>query len=86
MLVTVDSSLVSGDLTLTDADGNTLVSFSPSKSYNSVVISVPDLEVGSTYTLTTGDVTTDVEMESLIQGSEDMGGGFGGGRGFGGGK
>lgn len=72
MLVTVADSTLTGDLTLTDSDGNVIVSYSPEKAYNSVVISCPDLKEGETYTLTTGDITTTVNMSSLIYGEDDQ--------------
>lgn len=77
MLVTVADTLLTGELTLTDSDGNVLLRYTPEKSYNSVVISCADLTEGETYTLTTADVTTTVELTSLIYGENDMGGGGG---------
>jgi hypothetical protein len=65
------------------------------KSYNSVVISCPEIVDGGTYTVVMGDTSTEVTMDGLIYGSGfGMGGGFGGGNfggdgkmdGFGGGK
>jgi hypothetical protein len=87
MLVTTGTTMETADVVLKDSDGNTLVTFTPSKSYNSVLISIPELAEGETYTLETGETTNDVTMESLIQGSGDMmgGGGFNGG-GFGAGN
>lgn len=64
MLVTVAESTLTGDLTLTDSDGNVIVSHSPEKAYNSVVISSPDIKKGATYTLATGDTTNTVTMVS----------------------
>lgn len=77
MLVTVGNSLITGAVTLTDADGRTIVSCTPNKGYNSVVISSPLLAVGQTYTLTAGDTSTTVTMESLIC-SNASGGNMGG--------
>ena len=37
------------------------------------MISCPSLTKGETYTLTTGNSTTEVEMTSLIYGSDNMG-------------
>ena len=74
MLVSVSNSYVTGPLTLTDSDGNVLVSYEPDKEYNSVLISCARLAEGETYTLTTGDTTTTVEMTSLIYGADNMGG------------
>lgn len=64
MLVTVSESTLTGTLTLTDSDGNVIVSYSPEKAYNSVVISSPDIKKGATYTLATGDTTNTVTMVS----------------------
>lgn len=66
-------------ITLSDADGNTLLTFSPKKQYNSVVISCPGIKEGETYELTMGSETTSVTMESLIYGTGGMGGGMRGG-------
>ena len=54
----------SGEITLTDADGNELISFTPSREYNSVVISCADLEEGATYTLNTGETATEVSCQA----------------------
>ncbi len=87
MLVTLNSCSAGSTITLTDSDGNTLVSFTPEKSYSSVVISCPELTVGETYTLTTGSSSTEVTLSSLITGtSSGMGGGNMGGGNMGGGN
>jgi hypothetical protein len=54
------------EVTLTDADGNVLASFTPDKKYQSVVISTPDLSNGKTYTLTCGSQTADVTLSSIV--------------------
>ena len=70
----------SGEVILKDDAGNVLVSYTPSKSYNSVVVSCPGIETGKTYTLTAGGTDTTVEMTSLIYGSGmGIGGPMGGG-------
>ncbi|MGN0414767.1 MAG: carbohydrate-binding domain-containing protein [Agathobacter sp.] len=73
MLVTVSDSQLTGELVLTDSKEQTLVSCSPAKEYNSVLISCPELKNGETYTLTTGDTTTTVEMTSLVYGTGEQG-------------
>ena len=60
IITTVSNSLITGDITLTDSDGNTIVSYSPSKEYSSVVISCADLKEGKIYTLVAGDTSTSV--------------------------
>lgn len=63
-------------ITLKDETGNTLVSYSPVKSYNCVVISCPSIETGNTYTVEACGETSSVTMSSLIYGnSGQMGSG-----------
>lgn len=75
---------VSGEVVLKDSDGNVLVSFTPTREYNSVVVSTPDVKKGSTYTLTTGDNSTTIEMSDIIYGESTQGGDPGGQGGQGG--
>lgn len=70
------SSVTGGIITLTDADGNVLVEYTPEKNYNCVVVSCPELTEGGAYTLSLGGETQTVTLTSLIYGSS----GFGGGR------
>ncbi|MGN0660929.1 MAG: carbohydrate-binding domain-containing protein [Oscillospiraceae bacterium] len=65
-------------ITLKDSSGNTLVSYSPSKSYSCVVISCPSVTTGSTYTVEACGQTTSVTMSSLIYGNSTGMGGMGG--------
>ncbi len=62
MITTVSDSMITGDITLTDSEGNTIVSYSPSKEYSSVAISCVDLKEGETYTLVAGDTSTSVSL------------------------
>lgn len=62
MITTVSDSMITGDITLTDSEGNTIVSYSPSKEYSSVVISCADPKEGETYTLVAGDTSTSVSL------------------------
>jgi hypothetical protein len=66
---------------LLDADGNEVLSYTPAKEYNSVLISSPEIKAGSDYTITAGNLSETITMESLIYGGGQgfgMGGGFGG--------
>lgn len=65
----------SEDITLKDASGNVLVTYSPGKNYSSVVISCPSITTGNTYTVEAAGQTDSVTMDSLIYGSSRMGGG-----------
>ncbi|HOO27036.1 MAG TPA: carbohydrate-binding domain-containing protein [Lachnospiraceae bacterium] len=82
LLVTSESSQT-GTIALLDEDGNELVSYSPTKEYNSVVISIPEIEEDGTYTVLMGDDTQEITMDGLLYGSS-MGNGMGGGPGGGG--
>mgnify|MGYP004463060713 CR=1 FL=1 len=53
-------------VTLTDADGKVLLSHETSKSYNSIIVSCPELEVGNTYTLTAGDTSQSITPTSTV--------------------
>lgn len=80
MMINVESQSGGSTITLKNSSGKTLATFTPEKNYNNVVISTPDVEKGSTYTVSTGSVNTNVTMDSLIYGSGGGMGGMGGGR------
>lgn len=79
MLINQDSTQ-SGEVSLTDSEGNVLVSFTPVREYNSIVISSAGLEEGGTYTLTTGSESSEITMSSLVysEGQSQNGPGQGG--------
>lgn len=72
-------SETSGTITLTDSSGTTLATFDANKSYFSIVISTPDMSVGSTYTLTTGDTSQEIQLSDTVTqvGSGNTMGGMG---------
>ncbi len=78
-------------VTLKDANGALLASFTPEKPYSSVVISAPGMESGGTYAVACGSESRSITLEGFAY-SEDGFGGFGGGKfggmgsGFGGGR
>lgn len=78
---------ITGEVVLKDKTGNVIVNYSPSKSYNSVLISCADIKTGETYTVSAGDQTTIVEMTNIIYGEGhsmgDMKGGIHGPGGMG---
>lgn len=82
MLVNLDTAKQAGStITLTDASGCQLVSFSPETKYNCVIVSTPDIQIGNTYTLKAGEESTEIEMTDTIYGSGGMGGQIPGGHG-----
>jgi len=60
-------------ITLTDSAGNVLVSYTPAKQFQSVVVSAPGVKSGSTYTLAVGSQNTTIEMTGIIYGSGSSG-------------
>ena len=69
-------------VTLKDSSGNTVVTFTPQKSYQSAVISCEALKQGETYTLTCGSETNEITLDSIATSNGGgMGGGMGGGPG-----
>lgn len=60
-----------------DSKGKELIAWTTQKGYNSVVISCPEIQTGETYTIKTGETSTEITMDGLIYGES---GGFGGGR------
>lgn len=57
------SQMEAGEVTLSDSDGNVIVSYTALKSYDCVIISTADLVEGETYTLTTSGETMDIVAE-----------------------
>lgn len=75
-LVTLDSQQADGStVTLTDADGSVLLTYTARKAFQSVLVSCADMAVGSTYTLTAGEETQTIELTETVYGSSSgMGG------------
>ena len=86
MLVSFDSVVQGGtEVTLKDSSGNVLLSYTPEKDYQTVVLSSADIKTGETYTVTAGSASTTVEMTDTIYGAGGMmGGGMQGQGGHGG--
>ena len=79
------ASTVSGgtELTVTDSSGNVLLTFTPEKSFQSVVFTSPELKDGETYTVTAGSLSETVTLNGISTSNStgmSMGGGFGGGQ------
>lgn len=78
MLVSTGSQAAGSTITLTDSNGNELLSFQAAKAFDCVVISCREIVQGATYTVSAGNSSTEVTMDSLIYGSGGMGGGMNG--------
>ena len=82
VMYTFDSTIEAGSqVTLTDAAGTVLVETTLAKSFNNVVISLPELTVGETYMLTCGNQTAELTLTDTIT-TLGTSGGFGGGPGW----
>lgn len=81
LLYNLDSAVSAGtETTLTDAEGNVIISVTPKKQYQSVLISSPELQKDAAYTLTSGDQTADITLSGVVT-SNGQQSGFGGGQG-----
>lgn len=60
------SNSQNGAFSLKDSSGNTVVSFTPTNSYEVVTISSSDITVGETYTLVAGTESHTIKMSSTI--------------------
>ena len=81
MMVTLDSVASAGTtVTLTDSTGNTVLTFTPEKQFQNVILSSPELTEGS-YTLSVGSDSQEVTVSSVTTavGSSGFGGGMMGG-------
>lgn len=69
-------------LTITDSDGKEILSFTPTKTWQSVVFTSADLKEGETYTITAGSQSETVTIDGIVT-SNSTGMSFGGGHGRG---
>jgi hypothetical protein len=67
------SSYMQGEIKLLDSSGSVLLSYTPTKKYNCVVISCPKLLEGQSYTLVTGNTSNTITLDTLLYSN----GGFG---------
>lgn len=75
LLVYYTSAQAAGTLVnLSDAQGNSLLTFAPAKTYESIVISLPELQQGQTYTLSTGGSCSGENVNGLYTGGTYTGG------------
>ncbi|MDF2588099.1 MAG: hypothetical protein K0S41_1940 [Anaerocolumna sp.] len=69
------------EITLKDENGNVVISYTPNKQYQTIVISTNELAKDKTYTLTSGDQTADITLTSMV--TSNVQAGMGGQGGFG---
>ena len=63
LMVKLGEQMEGGNVVLTDSEGNVIVSYTALKTYDCVIISTAEVEIGATYTLTTSGTTTEVTAE-----------------------
>ncbi len=74
----LDETASGGDtVTITDASGNVLASYTPVRSYQNIILSCPELQVGETYTVTAGSQSVAVEQSDTVVGESSGMGGMG---------
>lgn len=78
IMVSVDSGSAGSSIILSDSNGNEIMSWQAEKDYTSVIVSCPEITQGATYTLTAGDNSVQVTMDSLVYGAGGTRGGMGG--------
>jgi hypothetical protein len=75
ILMTFTAAQQAGTLVhLEDSDGNAIMTFAPSKSYQAIFISSPDLKQNSSYTIYSGGTSTGTETNGLYEGGTYEGG------------
>lgn len=75
-LLTVGSQSEGSEITVTDSTGNVILSATSDCSYQTVLVSSPDMEKDGTYTVTAGSYSETITLSGYLYGA---GGGFGGG-------
>ncbi len=74
LLYNFDSVCAAGtEITLTDASGNVVATYTPDKEFQSVVISTSSLTKNATYNLTAGDQTAEITLSSIVTSNAQAG-------------
>lgn len=68
ILVTTETKSAGTEVTVTDEDGNEILSFTPDASYSCIIVSSPDLKDGETYTITAGTGSQEITLDGNIYG------------------
>ncbi|MCA0756714.1 carbohydrate-binding domain-containing protein [Paenibacillus sp. N4] len=75
VLMTFPQALEAGTMVrLEDNDGNAIATVAPAKTFQSIMISSPDLKQGGTYTIYSGGSSTGTATNGLYEGGEYTGG------------
>ncbi|MCI5751681.1 MAG: carbohydrate-binding domain-containing protein [Oscillospiraceae bacterium] len=76
---TVGTSVAAGEeLTVSDSEGNVILSHTFSKEWQNIIFSSPDIEEGETYTISAGNMSETVNVDGIVtSNSSGSGKGFG---------
>ncbi len=78
-----DGAEAGSTVTLTDSEGNVILSYTVEYAFSAVTLSTEGMEVGETYTLTIGDTTEEITLSEVVYSNSTSGGMMGGGMGRG---
>lgn len=74
-IYTLDSTMEAGSsIAVSDSQGVVIASFIPSKQYSNIVVSSPELTVGSSYTVTLGGTVSDCDENGYAKSGKVSGG------------
>ncbi|HIZ56601.1 MAG TPA: carbohydrate-binding domain-containing protein [Firmicutes bacterium] len=59
--IRVENQSAGTEITLTDQNGNVLISYTPELSFNVVILSSPDIVSGQTYSITAGNISSEIK-------------------------
>jgi len=62
-----------GEIRVSDAEGNVILAAEVNKGFETVVVSSPNLVVGETYTVTSGDASVEITLIDTITGADSSG-------------
>lgn len=78
IVTTFSTASANSEFSLKDSSGNTILSYTPSKTYASAIVYSTDIKSGSTYTVNAGSTSQSIEVSSSVT-SNGVSSGFGGG-------
>ena len=73
IMVTVGNQSANTLITLSDSDGQVLISREADQAFSCIILSTPDLVQGETYTLTVGSSSSEITLNNLVYSSGSMG-------------
>ena len=84
LLISTGNQSEGSEITVSDSSGNVILTAVTDSSYQSILVSSPEIAKGGTYTVTAGSYTETITLDDYLYGSGMSFGGPGGNAGFGG--